>query len=302
MKFGKVRVLRHAAMLLMLGSTLAAGIVPDWSRVLKAQGYYGAVDLGLSLTPGSQPIAGSDTYYFLQAVNHGPDDARRARTIAGFSGAITFGATSGCVSDPLGFPQCVFATPLNSGGTADYLLHATIAPDARGDVRLAVAVTSDDEEINPGDEVSIYDAHIIANLDIQTTASCDSVRVRSGRPLVCHLKFQNHGPAAALRPTLWSYINLYPVQWTCQASRPELCPSAQTGNFVYSGRPEKFMPGEQITFTATGTYVAENGPLDSVQSSAYFTVDGGEFETNPINNNGLIDVPVSLFFDGFDGN
>lgn len=302
MKFREMRVLRHAGMLLMLGSTLAAGIAPDWSQVLKAQGYYGAVDLGLALTPSAELVAGGDADFLLQAVNHGPDDAHRARTIAGFNGAVSFGATSGCISDPLGFPQCVFSAPLNAGGSTDYLLHATVAPDARGDVRLAVAATSDDDEINPGDEVAIYAARIVARLDLETTASCDAVRVRSGRPIACHIQFRNHGPAAALRPTLWSYINLYPNQWTCQASRPELCPATPYSNFVYSTRPEKLMPGEQITFSVEGTYVPELGPLDTLQANAYFAVDSGESQTNPANDNGFVEVPVSLFFDDFDGN
>jgi len=305
MKFREVRALRHAGMLLVVVSTLAAGIAPDWSRVLKAQGYYGMVDLSLSMTSGAELVAGGDADFLLQAENRGPDDARRARTMAGFSGAVAFGATSGCINDPSGFPQCVFSTPLNVGGTADYLLHATLPPTARGDVQLAVAVTSDDEEINAGDEVVIYHKQIAARLDAETTAQCDALHVRSGLPFTCHVRFTNHGPSAAHFPSLGGYVGTYHTTWSCQASRPALCPAPQQDSHYLMGTPEWLMPGEQVTFMVTAVFQPEiDWNRDLIEFSAIYQSfsNGNETETNPGNESRYLQIPVSLFFDSFDGN
>lgn len=292
------RKARQAGMLLMMVGAVAAALSPDALTALKAQNYASGVDLALQMLPSTAtPVAGGDLDFFVTATNAGPDPATRPRTIAGFQGDITLGATSGCTTDPNGFPQCFLPAPLAANGSADYLLHASLPPTARGEIQLAVAVTSDDAENQPGNEVAIYRASISAQLDLQASVVCQP-HPRVQQPMACWFTFRNEGPSASLLPLLESYVfSGSPVSWSCQASRAELCTSADPNSEFYQSQPAALWPGEQVTFRSE---TIPDISVETVQLMSSATPGSNESDVAVWDNQVYSGATVSLFYDGFD--
>ena len=300
------KALRHGAYGVLLAGSALAALTPDWATTLKAQNYAGYVDLSVAVrvdAPTRQVAlrAGTSTDILATIANGGPADAHRPRTIVGLQGPAVAGATDGCQEDPQGFPDCELSSPLPAGGSADYLMTLSLAPDARGSVGLAVAATSDDPEAYPGQELKQLTLPIEAHVDLRTAARCNRGYQPADKPLSCQATFRNDGQAAVLNP----YFALYPgfgmlTITQCTAARQELCP-------VYA--PEWWwnaaviMPGEWLT-VSFDTYAGMQMqvPVDELMLYAHaHSTASDEIEDAPADNDVLLLLPVPIFADGFDG-
>jgi len=290
------RLFRLGAVGALLAASAAAALMPDWATTLKAQSYYGNVDLQLSAQP-SAPIAraGSSLDFLVSIANAGPDDAHSPRTHTTIEGIAAVTGTSGCLEDSSGFPDCTLSSPLPASGSADYLMSMAISPLARGYLDVTVAAVSDDAELAPGNESVVLHMPIEAGVDLGANVTCDRSYVMRGAALHCHVSLRNNGPAAAI-----PYFNVNTggatvSDLTCVASRPVLCPA----QIPLAWKSNLIMPGEEIGLWFSATVAPSFAPETfSIYSSA--TPGYGEVESEPADNASESVVSVSLFRDGFE--
>jgi hypothetical protein len=294
------KMLRAGLFALLLAASAVATLMPDWATTLKAQSYYGSVDLSLYVQPSTSALsAGTNTDLLITLANAGPDDAYRARTFALIDGDAVASATSGCNEFPLGFPDCTLSMPLPAGGSADYLLTLSAPPLARGSVTMAVAAASDDAEIAPGQELVLLDLPIEAHVDLSSSAACDRPYAARGVPLVCHVLLRNTGPAAAANwPYFYVGTSLVPLKLNCNAPREELCPAQLQVPWSAS----VMMPGETIELSFQ--LVLDPSFSEETISIGTQAYSGAwdEIEDTYGDNSASLTIPVPLFHDGFDGN
>jgi len=287
------RLLQTIATTLLLAASAAASIAPDWATVLKAQGYYGSVDLRLSVQPAGGVRAGADTDLLVTIANGGPDDAHGTRTHALVRGDATVGATNGCNEDPLGFPACTLAAPLPAGGSADYLLRVSVPPLARGYVTVALSAQSWDVETAPGQETALLELPIEAHVDLRVSAQCDHRWLKPDMPLSCQIVLFNAGPAAAYSPQFVVDVAGSAVSdFSCNATRADLCPGAVPAQW----QAALMAP----TDTAVLWFQLNAAPLAetlSLQASAL----AAEIEDHSADNGVALSVDVPLFRDDFEG-
>lgn len=275
----------------------AAALSPDWAAALKAQGYYGSVDLGVTLTPSQTPRAGETVDFLVTVRNGGPDAANRVRTIAGAQNLHVL-ETNGCAADPLGYPQCALPSPLAAGASGDYLLRMKVPTLARGNMVLSVSATSDDDEIAPGDEVALFKAPIDAVTDLGVTVHCDRQAFADPTSrVICDFDVRNTGLASALRPTL-SFIINYPgsAYWSCAAPRPSQCPTGTLLTSQYDFQPISIEPGEALR--VRGEFVQPPAPAEVVGVNVSLWAN----ETDAYMPNNFVGtwIAVSLFSDDFE--
>lgn len=281
-----------------LAAVAAAAVSPDWAATLKAQGYYGSVDLGVTLTPSQTPRAGEAVDFLVSVTNAGPDAANRVRTIAGAQNLHVI-ETDGCAADPLGYPHCALPSPLAAGASGDYLLRMRVPPSARGTMQLSVSVTSDEDETAPGDEVALFKAPIVAAVDMAISMQCDADAFvgPTGR-VACEFEVRNDGPSAPLTPFMYFVAsNVGGVSWSCESTRPFMCLGATTAGNSYNIYPSGFEPGdilrvrgEIVPWTGLGNPVA-------VLSGLVNTTD---WDPDPGNEYVSREFDVVLFRDDFE--
>lgn len=290
------KALRAAIFATLLTGSAIAALMPGWAVTLKAQGYVGYVDLKLDVQPSTPTLpAGGAADLLITLSNAGPADAARARTLALIEGAPVRKQSSGCREDPLGYPDCELSSPLPAGATADYLLALNLSPLARGTLNIAVAATSDDVEAAPGQELAFLRLPIEAHVDLQSNASCAQVAVMKNVPVQCVVTLGNGGPAAVVAP----FFSLYSIGATmsllsCDAPRPELCPLSASG-----WSTAMLLPGEALTLTLELTMDPNFYADDIALNTGVFLTSGNEIDDTSTNFREL-DVPISLFRDGFE--
>jgi hypothetical protein len=279
----------------------AAALSPDWAAALKAQGYYGSVDLGVTLTPSQTPRAGETVDFLVTVRNGGPDAANRVRTIAGAQNLHVL-ETDGCAADPLGYPQCALPSPLAAGASGDYLLRMKVPTLARGNMVLSVSATSDDDEIAPGDEVALFKAPIVAQIDLGMTMHCNAQAFAGPTArIVCDFDVRNDGPSAAAAPSIFFYLGYGNTgYWTCTASRPGLCPAGTTFASSYHFVPVSIEPGEALRVRSELLPPTPEYPMVYVDGRSRGQGGGGETETNYNNNDVFAEFDTTLFRDDFE--
>ena len=284
-----------AASLVAVG---AAAVSPDWAATLKAQGYYGQVDLGVTLTPSQSPLAGETVDFLVTMHNNGPDAANRARTIAGAQNLHVL-ETNGCAADPLGYPQCVLPSPLAAGASGDYLLRMKVPSAARGNMLLSVSATSDEDEIAPGDEVALFKAPIVAIVDAQTTMHCNRYTFPgpNGR-VICDIEIRNAGPATAISPWISFSLSYASAYWNCQSSRPGLCPPETSFAGSYSVTLALMEPGDVVRVRSDILAQSSWSPYALPSINGY--VSTREIEANSDDNRIFAEFDMTLFRDDFE--
>lgn len=284
-----------AASLVAVG---AAAVSPDWAATLKAQGYYGSVDLGVALTPSQTPRAGETVDFLVTVRNGGPDAANRVRTIAGAQNLHVL-ETSGCAADPLGYPQCALPSPLAAGVSGDYLLRMKVPSAARGNVVLSVSATSDEDEIAPGDEVALVKMPIDVVVDGRTSTTCDQSFVMPGSKLRCVFDFANNGPSNA---TVIHLVASAPyaasVVWSCASSRPALCANPYMSNTYAELYSPDFAPDDWVRLTGAIDVGTNLPPVNDF--FVYSNVHSNDTDDDIGNNQGSVLLPITLFRDGFE--
>lgn len=271
--------------------------------MLKAQGYYGSVDLGIAadISPAADLVPGQDVLLLVTVTNSGPDAAQRVRTVA-TARNLSFAAAAGCTTGTQ-YPQCNLADSLAAGSSADYLLQMSVPADARTHVQFSASVASDDIETAPGDEIVLLKRRIHVPLDLRTDVGC-APHNRLDRFVRCSIRFRNDSTFGARQPTLSATVSpqdALPVRWSCQSTQSGLCAAAQPGNRSYTLVPGMLAPDALVTFFAEIPLQA-GLPLTSIDASAALNPAMGETELNPADNSDHRRFEPALFFDGFEQN
>lgn len=287
----------------LAATAIAAALSPDWSSVLKAQGYYDSVDLSIAaVAPEGFVFPDTDLVLGVSVVNHGPDTARRVRTIAAAHN-LTYVRTQGCGPEPQ-YPQCMLWNDLPAGHGQSYDLVMHVPAEARNHVQFSISVASDGVETVPGDEIVLLKRAIYVPLDLITEIACAPLQQGAAQTRVaqCSIRFRNTGSWGARAPTLQASAapaGPRPVNWSCESSPAALCASAQANGSGYSLRPYFLPPSASVTFFAD---IPLNPAAPVITLDANATLNGlmGETEVNPANNAVSYLFEPSLFADGFD--
>jgi len=288
------RALRIVASAGLLAASAAAAIMPDWAIVLKAQSYYGMVDLHSSAQPDPAGVrAGSTSDLLVTLTNNGPDDAHGARTLAVLRGQVQPAATNGCSEDPLAFPVCTLSSPLPAGGTADYLMRVSVPPRARGQITIALAAGSWDTETASGPQPLLLELPIEAHVDLRASALCEHAYASGDAPLSCQIILHNAGPSTAFSPHY--EIDAQGARFAdfaCSAPRTDLCPSALPANWSANAME----PNDSVVLWFQ-LYAAPGVETLTLRAT---TVGAGEIEDRPADNADVTTIPVPLFRDDFE--
>lgn len=286
----------------LAATALAAVLAPDWTAVLKAQGYYGSVDLSIAADVShSYFVPGQEALLQVTVANNGPDTAHRVRTVAAAHN-LNFIDAAGCNTSTQ-YPQCNLADSLAAVNSAGYLLQMRVPDDARNHVQFSASVASDDVEIQPGDEIVLLKQRIYVPLDLRTDMAC-APQSRHERVVRCSIRFRNDGTYGARQPTLRASVSPQdglPVRWSCQTTQAGLCAAAQSGGRSYTLTPGMLEIGASVTFFADIPLQAGT-PLITLDANAALNPSMGETELNPADNTNTLSIEPTLFFDGFDGN
>ncbi|UXI66409.1 hypothetical protein [Tahibacter amnicola] len=299
MTVARSSALRRAVFLCSLAGAGVAALSPDWARVLKAQGYYGDVDLAIQVVAPPVVRAGTEVDVYVSVRNGGPDLAHRVRTI---SSAIGWNPvmTVGCSGDSQAYPQCLIAQKMPSNTGDDYLIRMEVPQTARRHVQMAITAQSDDTETAPGDEIALFKSQVLAENNLKVNLVCDQVGIAVGNTVQCRAEFRNEGPAAAVLPNQAFFVTgLAATGWQCFSSRPELCDG--------TGKPDSWSSVPQVMFaddyiTIGGQFVIDSTTDAPATVHAYLGAGGGdEIDLVPFDNAGHVDLERSIFANGFDG-
>ena len=297
MKARRATALAKGIFAASLAAVGAAALSPDWLATLKAQGYYGNVDLGVTITPSQTPRAGEAVDFLVTVTNNGPDAANGVRATASADN-LHIVQTDGCAGDPIGHPQCALPSPLAAGGTADYLLRMRVPTTSREGLHLSVSVASDDDEIAPGNETAVVKGPIEAAVDLRTESRCYAPMFPSPTAsVVCDFDLHNEGPSAAIRPTVrFDAAAAGNASWRCEASRAGLCAAPASGP-LYAFTPPVVEPGDVLRIRVELFPPAAPG---AVLPNVGGGVSSSEFEIFPADNLVRAYFDTTLLRDGFE--
>jgi hypothetical protein len=284
-----------------LAATGAAALLsPDWSAVLKAQGYYGNVDLGIAVAAPPRLQPGDVGLFVVTVRNQGPDTAHRVRTIA-TAPQLAYVGGEGC-SGPR-YPQCALADSLDAGTSTQYVLQLQVPEDARNHVQFSASVMADDAEILPGDEIEVLKIPVYVPLDLRSDVACARNTMSQGRAMIrCSIRFSNVGAFAARQPRLLASVATAmpsaPPMWNCQASQPSLCANAVAQGSSYSVVPTMMPTGSTVTFFVDTLPVGV--PVIMLDAQAQPNPSMGETDLEPGNNHSTLQFEPSLFAHDFE--
>ncbi len=291
---GGLRRLLFAGGLTLTGA--AALLSPDWSSVLKAQGYYGSVDLGIELDAQPHVVPGEELVMTVLVRNQGPETAHRVRTVA-TAPQLSYLGSYVCVP---AYPQCALADTLAAGDTAFYTAVFRVPADARNHVQFSASVASDDTENQPGDEIAVMKIPVHVPLDLRTDIACERVdgAVRGG--VRCSIRFSSAYPLGARLPLLRASVDAaQSPQWTCESTLPALCATAAASGNGYEATPTLLAGANSVTFFVD-LRVGSARPVVTLDAEARLNPAMGETDLAPGNNRSHLDYEPSLFADDFD--
>lgn len=282
-----------------LAATGAAALLsPDWSAVLKAQGYYGNVDLSIEVSQPGYVLPGQELVLDVIVHNQGPDTAHRVRTIAA-APQLSFVSSYGCSP---AYPQCALVDTLDVGHQAGYILTLRVPDDARNHVQFSASVASDDTENNPGDEIMVMKVPVRVLLDLRSDIACARAKAMGDRVATrCSIRFFNSSPQAARQPSLRASVSTVttPLSWSCEASQPSLCVGATAQGNGYSVMPAMLPAWSSVTFFVEAQARGAT-PVITLDAEAQLNQAMGEFELDPGNNHSTLQFEPSLFAHDFE--
>ncbi len=291
---GGLRRLLFAGGLTLTGA--AAVLSPDWSSVLKAQGYYGNVDLGIVLDAPGVVEPGQEFDLTVLVHNQGPGIAHRVRTVA-TAQQLSYVGGIGC--DGPRYPQCALADSLDIG-VFGYQLTMRVPDYARNHVQFSASVASDDIETQPGDEITVIKIPVYVPLDLRTDIACAPINQAARGMVRCSIRYSSATAQGARLPLLRASVNAaQSPQWSCEATQPALCATAVASGNVYEATPTVLPGGSSVTFFAD-LGVSRALPVVALDAEARLNPAMGETDIAPGNNRSHLDYEPSLFADDFE--
>lgn len=291
---GGLRRLLFAGGLALTGA--AAVLSPDWSSVLKAQGYYGSVDLGIVLDAPGIVEPGQEFEMAVLVHNQGPGIAHRVRTVA-TAQQLSYIGGIGC--DGPRYPQCALADSLGIG-VFGYQLTMRVPDYARNHVQFSASVASDDIEAQPGDEIAVMKIPVYVPLDLRTDIACARVEAGARGMVRCSIRYSSAMVHDARLPLLRASVDAaQSPQWSCEATQPELCATAAAVGNAYEATPTLLPGGSSVTFFVD-LRVSRANPVVALDAEARLDPGMGETDLAPGNNQSHLDYEPSLFADDFE--
>lgn len=291
---GGLRRLLFAGGLALTGA--AAVLSPDWSSVLKAQGYYSNVDLGIVLDAPGVVEPGQEFELAVLVHNQGPGIAHRVRTVAAAQ-QLSYVGGIGC--DGPRYPQCALADSLGIG-VFGYQLTMRVPDYARNHVQFSASVASDDIEAQPGDEITLIKIPVYVPLDLRTNIACARVADAARGMVRCSIRFSSVVSHGARLPLLRASVNsAQSPQWSCEATQPTLCATAVASGNSYEATPTVLPGGSSVTFFAD-LRVSRALPVVALDAEARLNPAMGETDIAPGNNRSHLDYEPSLFAHDFE--
>ncbi|WP_313918897.1 hypothetical protein [Tahibacter sp.] len=291
---GGLRRLLFAGGLALTGA--AAVLSPDWSSVLKAQGYYSNVDLGIVLDAPGIVEPGQEFELAVLVHNQGPGIAHRVRTVAAAQ-QLSYVGGIGC--DGPRYPQCALADSLGIG-VFGYQLTMRVPDYARNHVQFSASVASDDIEAQPGDEIALIKIPVYVPLDLRTDIACARVADAARGTVRCSIRFSSVVSHGARLPLLRASVNAaQSPQWSCEATQPTLCATAVASGNSYEATPTVLPGGSSVTFFAD-LRVSRALPVVALDAEARLNPAMGETDIAPGNNRSHLDYEPSLFAHDFE--
>jgi uncharacterized repeat protein (TIGR01451 family) len=98
--------------------------------------------------------------YTVEVYNAGPSDATNVVVTDVLPGLVDFNATSGCMNDPVGVPDCQLGTIVN-GGSAVYHIYVDL-PRADATIINSASVSGDQADPNPGNNTAEETTDLVA--------------------------------------------------------------------------------------------------------------------------------------------
>lgn len=292
---GALRRLLFAGGLTVTGA--AAVLSPDWSSALKAQGYYGNVDLGIEVDAPAHVVPGQELALTVLVRNQGPDTAHRVRTVA-TAPQLSYLSSYGCTP---AYPQCALANSLDVGHVAGYTMVFQVPANARNHVQFSASVASDDTETQPGDEIAVMKIPVYVPLDLRTDIACARIDVAALRGMVrCSIRFSSATPHDARLPLLRASASAaQSPQWACESTVPALCATAAVSANGYEVTPTLLPGGSSVTFFAD-LRVSRSLPVVTLDAEARLNPVMGETDLAPGDNQSHLDYEPPLFAHGFE--
>ncbi len=251
-----------------------------------------AADLSITKTDGATSVtAGGPVSYTLVVSNAGPDAATGAAVVDTLPAVLT-GATWTCTATagsacgtPSGSGNLATTVNLLSGGSATYVVAATVSPSATGSLvnTATVAAPSGTTDSNTANN-SATDTDTISSpsADLSITKTDGVTSVAAGGTVTYTIVVSNAGPgpvtAAPVTDTFPAALTV--SSWTCSATAGSSCAATGTGN-ARTGTAT-LLSGGSATFTGTATVGA--GATGTLANTATVAAPAGTTDPNTANN------------------
>ncbi len=228
-------------------------------------------DLAITKTDGNTTnVAGTATQYSIVVTNNGPssivnapvDDVMPVELVA-VSWTCTSSAFSTC-DDPAGSGDIATTVDLLSGGTATFVVDATITADFTGTLSNTATVDMPGVGVDPtpANNSATDDTTVVAEADLSITKTDGTLSATPGGTTVYTVTVSNAGPsavtAAAVTDALASGATA--MNWTCSASAGSSCATSGSGALfdnpsLQPGGSATYQVAVDISSAATGALV-----------------------------------------------
>ena len=197
-------------------------------------------DLSITKTDGNTgDVAGTSIQYSIVVTNNGPssisnapiDDVMPAELVAA-SWTCTSSAFSTC-DDPAGSGNIATTVDLLSGGSATFVIDATISADFAGTLSNTATVTMPGVGVDPtpANNSATDDTTVVAEADLSITKTDGTSTATPGDTTEYTVTVTNAGPSAATGAAVTDALpaGAAAMNWTCSASSGSSCAASGSG-------------------------------------------------------------------------
>ncbi|MGZ5287960.1 MAG: SdrD B-like domain-containing protein [Actinomycetota bacterium] len=255
-------------------------------------------DLSITKTDGStNAVAGAAVSYTIVASNAGPGTAVGATVVDNLPAALsaaswTCTATAGSTCPATGSGNISASVNLLPGGSATFVLGATLSGAASGSIANTATITVPGgvSDPNPSNNSATDTDTILGQANLGITKTDGVTSVVTGDGVTYTIVASNAGPSAVTNAPVTDSVpaGLIGGTWACSASAGSSCTAGGSGNLNGTA---SMLTGGTATFTRTFTVTARFG---TISNSATIGVPAGMTDPSPANNTSAPDTDLVL--------
>ena len=216
-------------------------------------------DLSITKTDGNvTDIAGTSIQYSIVITNNGPSTIANAPVgdvipapLSGVSWACAASPSSTC-DNPTGTGNISATIDLVAGGTATFIVDATIDPAFAGVLSNTATVTMPGVGVDPtpGNNTATDTTTVFAQADLSITKTDGTLTATPGGTTVYTVTVGNAGPSTVIGAAVTDALpaGASAMSWTCAASAGSSCAASGSGALVDS---VTLLPGDTATYQVT---------------------------------------------------